>query len=105
MEDQDVLTIAKKGEVVLKVANTTDLTKLSYAVQRNVEEGTRVVISCVGTQTINQAVKAVIIANGRVALNGYVLLLLPSFHPETRGDNDVEYTVVRFIVIKHLIGG
>jgi stage V sporulation protein SpoVS len=105
VEDQDVLTVAKKGEIILKVSNTTDLQKLSFSIQRNVEEGARVIVSCVGTQTINQAVKAVAIANGKTVLKGFVLLLLPTFHSENRGDENVEYTVMRFVIIKHLIGG
>lgn len=96
----------QKREVVLKVANGTDVQKLAYSIQKNVEEGARVVISCLGLQSMNQGVKAVAIANGRTAQLGYVLMIYPVFHSETDPRNpDVEQTVLRFIMVKQLIGG
>jgi stage V sporulation protein S len=101
--DEDVHSVVQRAEIILRVAAQTEVHKLAHSIQKNVEEGARVVLSCVGVATINQAVKSVAIANGKTAQKGYVLLLLPTFHNETREEN-VDHTVIRFIVLRHLIG-
>lgn len=97
------LVRAAKEEQILKVSNRTDVHKLAHSIVATEQEGKRVVISCIGVMTINQAVKAIAVANGKTAPRGYVFLTLPAFHTEIV-DNDVESTVIRFTVIKHLIG-
>lgn len=94
---------AQQKDVILRVSNSTDLHKLATSIQRHVEEGTRVVVSCVGVHTVNQAVKSIAVANGKTAPHGYLLFIMPAFHVEVQ-DNGVEHTVLRFVVIKHLVG-
>lgn len=99
------VNIPKKREVLLRVANTTDIHKLATSIQKNMEEGARTVVSCVGVQTVNSTVKAVAVANSKTVLNGYIFVMLPIFHSEVDPRNeDHEYSVIRFVIIKHLIG-
>jgi stage V sporulation protein SpoVS len=95
--------MAKREEVLLRVANTTDVHKLATSIRRNVEAGRRTVVSCVGVMTINQAVKATAISNGWSAPLGWICMLLPVFHEEVQS-NDVTKTIMRFTVIKYWIG-
>jgi stage V sporulation protein SpoVS len=94
-----------KQEIVLRVSNGTNVHKLATSVRKNVENGNavRVVLSCIGVQTINQAIKAVAIANERTSQNGYLLLLYPYFFTEQKTE-EVENTIMRFVVIRYLIG-
>ena len=91
-------------QMILKVSNSTDVHKLATSVRRHVESGryTRVVLSCIGVQTVNQAVKAVAVANERTAPQGYLLSLYPYFHMEKR--DQAEHTVIRLAVMRYLIG-
>lgn len=95
--------VAPKDEIILRVSNSTDVHKLATSIKKNDAESRRVVISCIGVQTVNQAMKAVAIANGQVATAGYVFFALPYFHVETQ-ESGVEQTIMRFAVIRHLIG-
>lgn len=108
MNDDQVQGLVRAGvreEIVLKVSNSTNVHKLATSVERNAAEGKRVVISCVGVQSISQAIKSVAIVNGQVAPQGFVFLLLPFFHMESSRDRpQAEHTVMRFVVIKHKIG-
>lgn len=93
------------NEVILRVAKVTELHQLATAMRKYHEEGARVVLSCVGVQTVNQAVKATAIANSYTAPNGFVFLLLPTFYMDKDRDNpNVERNVIRLVLIKHLIG-
>ena len=93
----------KEEQIILRVSNSTDVHKLATSIKKNDAESRRVVISCIGVQTINQAMKSVAIANGQVASSGYVFFTLPYFHVEQQ-ENGVEQTIMRFAVVKHLIG-
>lgn len=90
-------------EFVFRVSNGTDVHKLATSIVRSTDEGKRVIVACVGVQTISQAVKSVAIANGRTASRGFVFFMLPVFHVN-RLEDGVEHTVIRFHIVKHLIG-
>jgi stage V sporulation protein SpoVS len=91
-------------EQELKVAATTDVQYLATSIVRNTEEGKQVILSCIGVQPQSQAVKAVAIANGHVAPQGFVFVLLPSFHVTRFTDRvsmeQVERTAMKFACIK-----
>lgn len=99
----------RQVEQELKVASTTDVQLLATSIVKNSEEGKAVVLSCIGVQPQSQASKAVAIANGHVAPQGYIFLMCPSFHvtrfPDRVKQEMVERTAIRYALIKYYIGG
>lgn len=100
---------AQQAEQELRVATSTNVQLLATSIVRNVEEGKRVTLSCIGVQPVSQAVKAVAIANGQVAPHGMVFFISPAFHvahfKDRESNEDVERTVMRLTIVVHRIGG
>ena len=89
--------------VELRVSNGTPVKTLATAILRYLEEKKRVRLSCIGAQSLSQAIKAIAIANGEAASGGSLLALIPSFqtkHFVDRGDStqQVEMTAVNLTV-------
>lgn len=92
----------------LRVASSTDVNMLATSLSKNIEEGKSVSLSCIGLQPLSQAVKAVAVANGFVAPQGFVFVLLPSFSvtkfPDRETGEMVERTAIKFTLVKYWIG-
>lgn len=63
----------------MKVAGSTDPNSLARAIASTVREGTLPTLQAIGAGAVNQANKAVIIANGMLAPNGIELVIAPIF--------------------------
>lgn len=66
-------------EHFLKVSSTTNASSLAGALANLVREKGSVEVQAVGAGAINQAVKAIAIARGFVAPQGYDLVCVPAF--------------------------
>jgi stage V sporulation protein S len=90
--------------VELRVSNGTPAKGLATSILRYMEDGKRVALSCIGPQTLNQAIKAVAIANGEAAPGGSMLIIIPSFDtkhfPDRSSGLDVEVTAMKLMVGK-----
>ena len=91
--------------IELPVGAITPVENLAKALNGYLAEGRIVVLSCIGVQAVNQAVKAVAHANGEVARQGVFLVLIPAFHTKKLPDrNDsrrtVDVTVILLTVTK-----
>lgn len=64
---------------VFKVAADTDPNALAGAIANTVREGTLPTLQAIGAGAVNQANKAVIIANGMLAPVGMQLVIAPAF--------------------------
>lgn len=76
----------KSSIAELRVSNGTPSKALATSILRYLDDGKRVTLSCIGAQCLNQAVKAVAIANAEAASGGHMLVVIPSF--ETRSFPD-----------------
>lgn len=63
----------------LKISGKTDPSKLAGAITNILNEKESVILKCVGAASLNQAVKAIIIARGFIAVKGYNLVCVPAF--------------------------
>ncbi|ADQ04543.1 Stage V sporulation protein S [Caldicellulosiruptor owensensis OL] len=81
---------------VLKVAATSKPQKVAGALTAVIKEKRAVELQAVGAGAVNQAVKAIAIARGKVAPNGIDLIVIPAFS-EIDIDGE-ERTAIKFIV-------
>lgn len=90
-----------KEEVLVKVAATSDVKKLAYAIFGFLKGDAQnppkdVIITAVGAGAVSQATKSMAIARQKVAGYGYDLIVRPGF---TTGDVcGEEKTIMKFIV-------
>jgi len=82
---------------VLKVKGSSDCTKLASAISHNVYDGKKVTLRAIGAAAVNQAQKAVAIANTHVAAKGLILSTRPGFTDVLLPDATV--TGMTFMVI------
>jgi len=107
LTDEDVVP-AHKEPYEFRVSNKTSVHDLATGIQRHVEEGKSVVLSCMGVAPNSTAVKAVAVANGRVAPQGFVFLIMPAFGSAMVTNKDhqgeVERTTIRHQIVKYIVG-
>ena len=69
----------ESSEEILRVSGSSPADKLGSAIAHHVYDGKRVALRAVGAPAINQAMKAVAIANGHTAKRGVLLSVRPGF--------------------------
>ena len=81
---------------VIKVASKSRSTSVAGAIAGVVREFGRAEVQAIGAGAVNQATKAVAIARGYLALDGYDVICVPSFtEVDIEGQ---ERTALRFLV-------
>ncbi len=84
--------------VIFRVKSNTDIKKLGGAIFTNIKNCNEIELSCLGAGSLNQAIKAVIIAKSFAAPVGINLVLDPSFDL-TEVENQ-EKTLIKLIIKK-----
>jgi stage V sporulation protein S len=92
-------------EETLKVAANTSATKLAGAIAGIVSKGNEASLISIGAGSLNQSVKAVIIANRMLAANGVSLSIHPGFltldlSAEAGGKSEITALKLKIIVDK-----
>ena len=64
---------------ILKVSGKADPRRLAGMIEAVLKENNKVILQTIGASSLNQATKAVAIARGLVAPNGYDLVSSPAF--------------------------
>lgn len=88
----------------LRVSGRTNVQNLAWSIVQTFEEEKRkVCLVAIGTQAVNQAVKAISIANSRSASHGIIFMALPAMQDVTIEDhgNKVERTVLKLILVPY----
>jgi stage V sporulation protein S len=81
---------------VLKVAATSRSTAVAGAIAGVVREVGRAEVQAIGAGAVNQAAKAVAIARGYLALDGFDIICIPAFADVVIAEQ--ERTAIKFIV-------
>ena len=81
---------------VLKVAANSRSTAVTGAIAGVVRESGRAEVQAIGARAVNQAVKAVAIARGYLALDGIDVICIPAFTEVMIGDQ--ERTAIKLTV-------
>lgn len=68
--------------VLLKVAGRSNSSKVAGAIVKYMNEGSKVSLVAMGAGAVNQAVKAIAIARGMAAPQGWNLFCIPGFSDE-----------------------
>jgi stage V sporulation protein S len=81
---------------IIKVAAKSRATAVAGAIAGVVRESNRAEVQAIGAWAVNQAVKAVAIARGYLALDGFDVICIPAFTEVTIDDQ--KRTAMRLIV-------
>lgn len=81
---------------IIKVSAKSRSTAVAGAIAGVVRESNRAEVQAIGAWAVNQAVKAVAIARGYLALDGFDIICIPAFTEVTIDDQ--RRTAMRFIV-------
>jgi stage V sporulation protein S len=84
--------------MTLKVAGTSVPAKVATSIVKNIQEGNDVETISIGAGALNQAVKAIAIARGLAAPQGWDLTVRPGFLDLTI-DGEIK-TALRLLIIK-----
>lgn len=90
--------MAEQIEEVLRVSGSTQPEKLASTIAHKIIEGRKVALRAVGAPAVNQATKAVIIAQGFVAPHGLILSRRDGFIDVQMPDKVVTGILTRIIV-------
>jgi stage V sporulation protein S len=80
---------------ILRVSASSSATSLAAAVSHAVYDGKKVVLRAIGAGAVNQAVKAVAIAQSFVGQRGISLLVRPGFTTVKMDDADVSAIILK----------
>jgi stage V sporulation protein S len=87
------------NEAVLRVKSSSSAASLASAISHAVYDGKRVTLRAIGAGAVNQAMKAIAIANSFVAPRGIVLDCRPGFTTVTTQDaGDISALLLRIFV-------
>jgi stage V sporulation protein S len=79
----------------LRVSAGSDPLSLAMAISHSLDEVCEITVRAVGAGAVNQAVKAIAIARGRVASGGRDLTVRPGFQTITSRDGEITSMIFR----------
>lgn len=85
-------------ETLLKVKSSSSAANLAAAIANNVYEGYEVTLRAIGAAAVNQAMKAIAIANGYVGPRGYRLSTLPGFTTVVMDDGAISAMTFKILI-------
>jgi stage V sporulation protein S len=85
-------------ETLLRVKSSSNAPNLASAIANNVYDGNNVVLRAIGAGAVNQAMKAIAIAQSYVGPRGKVLACRPGFTTVPMPDGDISAMTLRILV-------
>ena len=88
----------------IRVSGRTNVQDLAWSIVKKHEECNRVCLVGIGTQAVNQPVKAVAVANSRSASHGLVFTTMPAMQDveiDTGTGESVERTVIKLFLVPY----
>ncbi|HEV2354344.1 MAG TPA: stage V sporulation protein S [Puia sp.] len=95
MGEKTEVTVTEVEETILRVKGSSPANALASAISYGIYDGKTVTLRAIGAAAVNQAMKAVAIAQGYVAPRGLVLYTRPGFTDVKMPDNTVTAMVFR----------
>jgi stage V sporulation protein S len=86
------------NEVLLKVKSSSSSASLAAAIANNVYSHKEITLRAIGAAAVNQAMKAVAIAQSYVGPRGWVLSCRPGFTTVPMDDGDISALIFKIIV-------
>lgn len=87
--------------MILKTKANTNVKKLASSITLALENDNKVEIRCIGASSVNQAIKATIIARSMTIVKGYDLHIVPCFEDvAVEGKEEDHRTLVNIVVKK-----
>jgi stage V sporulation protein S len=86
--------MADQEESVLRVRGGTSAHQLGAAISHGIYDGKKLVLRAIGAGAVNQAVKAVAIAQSYVGPRGKVLSIRPGFESVTMPDQTTTTAII-----------
>ncbi len=88
----------KEDETLLKVKSSSNAPNLASAIANNVYAGKKVVLRAIGAGAVNQAMKAIAIAQSYVGPRGNILSCRPGFTTVPMPDGEISAMTLRILV-------
>lgn len=88
----------ENDEALLKVKSSSSAPNLASAIANNIYAGKTVVLRAIGAGAVNQAMKAIAIAQSFVGPRGKVLSCRPGFTTVKMADGDISAMTLRILV-------
>lgn len=85
-------------EVLLKVKSSSSAAQLAAAIANNVYDSNEVILRAIGAAAVNQAMKAIAIAQSYVGPRGKVLSCRPGFTTVVMDDGEISALTFKIIV-------
>jgi stage V sporulation protein S len=85
------------GETILRVKSSSNASALAAAVSHGVYEGKQISLRAIGAGAVNQAIKALAIAQSFVGSRGYSLSFRPGFTTVTMPEGDVTAILLKVV--------
>lgn len=82
-------------EEILRVKGSTSATSLAATIAHGIYAGKKISLRAIGAAAVNQAIKAVAIAQGYVAQKGYELSMKAGFDDVTMPDGVVTAVILK----------
>lgn len=95
MSDPSPPHSSKEDDDCLRVSAGSDPLSLALAISHSLDDSPEVTARAVGAGAVNQTVKAIAIARGRVANSGRDLICRPGFQTITSRDGEITAIVFR----------
>jgi stage V sporulation protein S len=86
-----------ENETVLRVSGGSSATALASAISHGIYDGKKVALRAIGAAAVNQAVKAVAIAQSYVGARGLTLSIRPGFTDVVMPDGTVTAIVLKVL--------
>ena len=91
-------------DIELKVGAATSVESLAIAVVKNLDEGKKVALCCIGDKCVGVAVRSIVRANAILATKGVYLGTVPSMNEVVSSETLHNQTVTRFNIISGRLG-
>lgn len=85
-------------ETLLRVSGSTDVASLASVIAHGVYDGKKTSLRAIGAAAVNQAVKAIAIAQSHVGAKGMRILVIPGFTDVPMDDGTVTAIVFKIRV-------
>lgn len=86
------------NEALLKVKSASSAPNLASAIANNIYDGKDVILRAIGAGAVNQAVKAIAIAQSYVGPRGKVLSFRPGFTTVQMADGEISAITIKVLV-------
>lgn len=97
-QDEKSAVLGEENDTVLRVKSSSSAASLASALSHAIYDNKKVILRAIGAGAVNQAVKAIAIANGYVGQRGIILSARPGFTTTTLDNQEISVVTLLILV-------